>query len=264
MTKVRKIDKWTLGLSALLAAVAVLLVVGSAAAVLTEGNVTAQDPENETIAVDADFSGSTSEDLTLNLTRDGTVIRSETITGSPGESKTSEMALTGLLSNSYNLSVESTNDANVDVVETRMETTRSTGIKLTENDTVLVDVEFDAVEETNATVEIVDETGTVVNSTKLNFSPIAAEDGSGIKTVEYQAPADHGNITVNVETSEIWGYEGVYVERGDAPTAGGGGAGGSGGDPVEWFKSLSQLNQFFLGMAGLSLVSTVFLIRRTQ
>ena len=258
----RKIDKWTLGLSALLAAVAVLLIVGSAAAVLTEGNVSAQDPENETIAVDADFSYS--EDLTLNLTRDGTVIRSETITGQQGYTNTSEMALTGLSSDSYNLSVESTNDANVTVLETRMETTRSTGINLTQNDTVLVDVEFDAIEETNATVEIVDETGTVVNSTNLTFDPIAAEDGSGIETVEYEASADHGNITVNVETSEIWGYETVYVERGDATTGGGGGAGGSGGDPIEWFVGLSQLNQFFIGMAGLSLVSTVILIRRTQ
>jgi hypothetical protein len=259
----RKIDKWTLGLSALLAAVAVLLIVGSAAAMLTEGNVTAQDPENETIAVDADFSYS--EDMTVELTRDGTVIRSETITGQQGYTNTSEMPLTGLSSDSYNLSVSTTNDANVTLVETRMETTRSTGINLTENDTVLVDVEFDAVEETNATVEIVDETGTAVNSTDLTFSPIAAEDGSGLETVEYEATADHGNITVNVETSEIWGYEGVYVEAGDATTGGGGGAGGgSSGNPVEWFRGLSQLNQFFLGMAGVSLVSTVFLIRRTQ
>jgi len=258
----RKIDRWTLGASALLLAISAALVIGSAAAVLTDGNVTAQDPENETIAVDADFSGS--QDLTLNLTSDGTPIRSETISGAAGESKTSEMPLTGLSSDSYNLAVESTNDADVDVVETRMETTRSTGIELTENDSVLVDVDFSAVEETNATVEIVDETGTVVNSTKLNFSPIAAEDGSGIETVEYEAGSDHGNITVNVETSEIWGYEGVYIERGDAATGGGGGAGGSGEDPVEWFKGLSQLNQFFLGMAGLSLLSTVFLIRRTQ
>jgi hypothetical protein len=259
----RKIDKWTLGLSALLAAVAVLLIVGSAAAMLTEGNVTAQDPENETIAVDADFSYS--EDLTLNLTRDGTLIRSETITGQQGYTNTSEMPLTGLSSDSYNFTVESTNDANVTLLETRMETTRSTGINLSENDTVLVDVEFDAVEETNATVEIVDEAGTVVNSTDLTFSPIAAEDGSGLETVEYEAQSNHGNITVNVETSEIWGYEGVYVGRGDATTGGGGGAGeGSNGNPVEWFKSLSQLNQFFLGMAGLSLVSTVVLIRRTQ
>jgi hypothetical protein len=257
----RKIDIWTLGVSALRAAVAVLLIIGSAAAVLTEGNVSAQDPENETIAVDADFSYS--EDLTLNLTRDGTLIRSETITGTTGYENTSEMALTGLSSDSYNLSVDSTNDANVTIVETRMETTRSTRINLTENDTVLVDVEFDAIEETNATVEIVDETGSVVNSTDLTFSPIAAEDGSGLETVEYEAGSDHGNITVNVETSEIWGYEGVYVERGGT-TGGGGGAGGSGGDPVGWFTSLSQLNQFFLGMAGLSLVSTVFLIRRTQ
>ena len=261
--QVRKIDKWTLGLSALLAAVAVLLIVGSAAAALTDGNVTAEDPENETIAVDADFSYS--EDLTLDLTRDGTLIRSETITGQQGYVNTSEMALTGLSSDSYNLTVSTTNDANVTLVETRMETTRSTGINLTENDSVIVDVEFDAIEETNATVEIVDETGSVVNSTDLKFSPIAAEDGSGIETVEYEAASDHGNITVNVETSEIWGHEGVYVERGDATTGGGGGAGGgSGGDPVEWFKGLSQLNQFFLGMAGLSLLSTVFLIRRTQ
>jgi hypothetical protein len=255
----RKIDKHMLiAAGALLALSVVLIGVGSA--VLTDGEVAAPDPENETVAVDAEFSGGTtgdpSEDMTVELSRDGTVIRSDTITGQVGAVNTSEVSLTGLSAGPMDLNVTTTDDTNVDLVETRMETTRQTGINIIENDTLLVDVQFDAAETTNATVEIEDETGTVVNTTELSFDPIEAEDGSGIETVEIEASSDLGNVTVHVTTTSIYGYDGVYVSKGSTTGGGGGGAGG-GQNLIDWFTGLSPLNKAYVVGGLFSAFSTV-------
>jgi hypothetical protein len=247
-----------LALGGIALAISSVLLLGVGAAVLDQGSVSVDDPENQTIAVDADFSYA--EDLTVDLVQDGTTVRTETITGTAGYENTSTMDLTGIQSGTFDLNITSTDDTNVSLQETRMETTRQTGINITENDTLLVDVEFDAVETTTALVEIEDETGSTVNSTTLTFDPIEASDGSGIITEEYTADRDLGNVTVHVTTSEIWGHESVYVT--DERTTSGGGAGTvDGKDLVGYLGSLGPVEYIWIVVGAFSVLTSFYIMR---
>jgi hypothetical protein len=98
---------------------------------------------------------------------------------------------------------------------------------MTANETYTVDVEFDAVETTDATVEYIDDTGTVLNSTTLTFDPIDYEDGTGIMTAEFTPTTDYNYTDIRVTTDNAYGYEAVYVFDDSGTVAGGGFLGAS-------------------------------------
>ena len=208
----------------LLTAVLALALVGAAgigAAVLTEGTISADQPDNQQLEVDLDYSGGTTVDA--NLSKDGTVVASTTDSASSATAspQTAVVDMTGLAAGYLNLSVSAADESNVSVAETRIVTEQTDALNMTANETYTVDVEFDAVETSNATVEYIDDTGTTINTTTLTFDPIDFEDGSGIMTAEYEPSTDHNFTDIRVTTENAYGYEAVYV-YGDGTVAGGG------------------------------------------
>ena len=203
-----------------------VVAIGAATAILTSGTVTSDQPENQTVEVDMDFSGAATADV--EIVRDGTVVQSDSVTGASGESHTVSVPMTGLASGDFELNVTADDETVVDVTETRMVTEQTEMLDVTENDTVAVDVGFDAQEVTNASVTITSDTGTTLRDETVSFDPIEYEGGTGYKTVEWTPSSNYENVTVTVETSPVYGHDAVYsVIDGDGGATGGviGGAG---------------------------------------
>jgi hypothetical protein len=203
-----------------------VVAIGAATAILMNGTVTSDQPENQTVEVDMDFSGAATADV--EIVRDGTVVQSDSVTGASGESHTVSVPMTGLASGDFELNVTADDETVVDVTETRMVTEQTEVLDVTENDSVAVDVGFDAQEVTNASVTITSDTGTTLRDETVSFDPIEYEGGTGYKTVEWTPSSNYENVTVTVETSPVYGHDAVYsVIDGDGGATGGviGGAG---------------------------------------
>ena len=215
-----KLKSRAVGLCAVL--LLALIAIGGVTAVLTAGNISADQPDNQQLEVDLDYSGGTTVDV--NLSKDGTVVAStmDSASSSTASPQTAVVDMTGLAAGYLNLSVEGADESNVSVAETRMVTEQTDALNMTANETYTVDVEFEAVETTNATVEYIDDTGTVLNSTTLTFDPIDYEDGTGIMTAEYTPSSDYNFTDIRVTTDNAYGYEAVYVFDDSGGVAGGG------------------------------------------
>ena len=161
--KDHKLKSRAVGLCAVL--LLALLATGGVTAVLTAGNISADQPDNQELRVDLDYSGGTTVDV--NLSKDGTVVASTTdsASSSTASPQTAVVDMTGLAAGYLNLSVEGADESNVTLAEARMVTEQTDALNMTANETYTVDVAFDAVETTNATVEWIDDSGTVINST---------------------------------------------------------------------------------------------------
>jgi len=207
-----------------LLAVGLLAAVGLGSAVLTEGSISADQPDNQQLETDLQYSDNGTT-VDLNLSKDGTVVESvtdsNTTTGTTAL-QTATLDMTGLAAGDLALNVTATDESNVSVAETRMVTEQTDALNMTANETYTVDVEFDATQTTNATVEWLDDTGTVINSTQLSFDPIDYEDGSGVMTAEITPSSDYNFTDVRVTTTNAYGYEAVYVFGDDTGVAGGG------------------------------------------
>ena len=200
-----------------------LLAIGGVTAVLTADTISADQPDNQQLEVDLNYSdGGTTVDV--NLSTDGSVVASTTDSASSttASPQTATVDMTGLAAGYLNLSVEGADETNVTLTETRMVTEQVDALNMTANETYTVDVEFDAVGQTNATVEWLDDSGTVINSSTLEFDPIDFEDGTGIMTAEYTPSSDHNFTDVRVTTDNAYGYEAVYVTDLGTGVAGGG------------------------------------------
>ncbi|WP_436934988.1 hypothetical protein [Halovenus marina] len=212
-----------IGLAGLAALFALVMAVfsGGAGAQMLDTNISVDQPDNQQLEVDVSFSGDTSVDV--NLTSDGSVVESTTVSGTSGQTQTGTLDLTGVSAGDYSLVV--TDDASASLSETRMITTQTNALNVSQNDTVAVDVEFDATETTTATVEWQQNTSS--NTTTINFDPVEYEDGSGMKTVKWDAGED-GPVNVTVTTSPAAGYEAMWVSDDSGFLGGGGIIGGAG------------------------------------
>ena len=197
-----------------------LLAIGAASAILSSGTVTSDQPENQTVEVDMDFSGAATADV--EIVSDGTVVQSDSVTGASGESHTVSVPMTGLASGDFELNVTADDETVVDVTETRMVTEQTDVLDVTENDTVAVDVGFDAEAVTNASVTIIDDSGTTQRDETVSFDPIEYENGDGYKTVEWTPSSNYENVSVTVETNPVYGHDAVYsvVESNEGATGG--------------------------------------------
>lgn len=186
---------------------AALLTVGAAAS--TDQTVTLSDPENQTIKTTAVWDGS--GNVSMELIRDGSVVASDSAAGSSGLA-TLEIDATGHSEGEYQLSISSTENVSVD--EPRLVTERDTQLTVSTNQTVAVDVEFDATAQTNATVSL-SEDGSQIDSSELRFDPVAYEDGTGLKTAEFTLAEDRESLNVSITAQPASGYEQVWVSQAD-------------------------------------------------
>jgi hypothetical protein len=209
-----------LAFAGILAGFGLLLYAGTGSAALASANITADQPDNQTVDVVVSFSGST--DATAELSRDGSVVESTTVSGTSGDTKTLPLDMSGLASGEFALDVSATDESVVTVENTTMVTTKPAQLNVTQNETVVVDVGFDASNPTNATVQLTN-SETVLNESTLQFDPVEAEDGTGIKTAKWEADADYSAVNVTVETIPASGYSEMWVDLQDSSGLFGGG-----------------------------------------
>lgn len=212
----RKTIKILVGLLVLAVGVGALTAGGLAQA--TEETVTLNSPNSQTVEVDAVWEGT--GNITAELSKDGTVVESDTAQGTNGSLSTLSLDGTGLAKDDYTLTVSS--HENATVAGTRLVTDKTPALNLTQNDTVAVDVEFDAIETTNATITLSDG-GTDVNSTELTFNPVEYSDGTGIKTWESELGQDVDGLNATIETTPASGYTEAWVSEGSGDLFGGAG-----------------------------------------
>jgi len=197
-----------------------VVAIGAASAILSNGTITSDQPENQTVEVDMDFSGAATADV--EIISDGTVVQSDSVTGASGESHTVSVPMTGLASGDFELNVTADDETVVDVTETRMVTEQTDVLNVTANDTVAVDVGFDSDVVTNASVTITDDSGTTQRDETVSFDPIEYEGGTGFKTVEWTPSTDYQNVSVTVSTNPVYGHDAVFstVVNDDGATGG--------------------------------------------
>ncbi|SDJ52558.1 hypothetical protein SAMN05216226_104232 [Halovenus aranensis] len=100
---------------------------------------------------------------------------------------------------------------------------KTPGLNATQNDSVLVDVEFNSTETVTATVNLT-EGGTTVNSTTLSFDPVEFADGQGIKTAEFELSQNYTALNASVDASPASGFAQMWVSvEDDSGFLGGGG-----------------------------------------
>jgi len=232
-------------LLALLVAILAVIGAGIGAATLTDDSVSLDQPDNQHVEVDLDYSGDAT--TTVNLSKDGTTVLSATNTSSTVGNVSIDT--TGLDTGDYNLSVTADDESNVSIDETRIVTEQTDVWNMTANETYTVDVYYDAQQVTNATVEFLDDSGTVLNSTTLSFDPVEYADGSGVLTAEFTPSSDYNFTDVRVATDPASGYDSMFtVDLGGI--VGGGGSGGLFG------ASSEQVLGFALLLGGLLVLSS--------
>lgn len=173
------------------------------------GNVTGHDPDNQTVGIDVSIAEDGTEG-TLALERDDDTVASHDFSGDNDETRNVQIPMTGLATDEFEL-VANASAGSFEVDHTRMITDHHDVFNATENQTVEVDVEFDASDYSEATVLF--EQGTESNETVLEFDPVDYEDGSGLLTAEWDAETD-GYVDVTVETEPADSYEASWAAQG--------------------------------------------------
>jgi len=201
--------------------------------------VTSDQPDNQTVEVDFGFSGDT--DAHLDLVSDNETVKSTTINGTAGTTQTANLSLAGLSVGDYDVELSADNSGQAQVNDTRMVTHQPAALNVSENETVAVDVGFNAETLSNATVTF-EQSGTQLNSTTVEFDPIEADDGTGVETVEWEATTS-GEIDVTVETAPVESYGSVVVSTDDSGLIGGGGivGGVEARDIPRWAKAIGLI-----------------------
>jgi len=200
--------------TALALAVVTISLAAPAAALIVDETITADHPDDQEVTADFTLDGDVT-DHAVELSRDGTVLQSDTVSGVSGDTATATLPLTGLSEGEFNIS--SADNTNLILDSTTMTVTRTDVVNVSQNDTVTADVAFAADETANATVTF--DQSTTTNSTDLSYDPIEADGGSETQTAEYVAEED-GNVTVTVQVTNAHAYGGLWVSAGDETVAG--------------------------------------------
>lgn len=189
------------------------------AAVATE-QVTIDDPVNDTVEVDVDYSSAV--DATVELVDDsGTVVDSQTISGSANTTETFTVSASEAGDYSVNLTTTGT-DSDVTISETRLIAERAVSVTDAGNETVAVDVDF--IGETNATadIELTDSADTVLYTDTVEYD---ATSDTTIHTVEINDSDGlvDGDLTASIAVNPGSAYAGAYatVEDPDSGLFGG-------------------------------------------
>lgn len=204
-----------------LSLVLVAVAIAPAAGAITTDTITLDDPANETVDVDVDFSGSTSATVALEDV-DGTVVTSETLSGASGDTLTASLSADFAAAGDYTLNVTAGDETVVSLNETRLTDTETVEVTDAGNETLAVEAGFHGQENATATVEIENETGSEILTDSIQY---VAEDGNETTIgAEYNgSDLMTGNLTVSITTTPASAYTGGWAAiADDSPTGVGG------------------------------------------
>jgi len=188
-------------------AVASITLITGAAALEYQGDVTIDQPDNQHLEVNISFSGSVT-DHPIELSRDGTVVQSTTVSGSSGGTATATLSTTGLSDGEFNLTVP--DNTALTVERTELVTTHTNEYNLSEGDTVTAEVGFDGSQTANATV-VFDQIN-YTNTSTLQFDPVEASGGNEVLSTEYTANED-GNVSITTTVNDASLADGVWTVK---------------------------------------------------
>jgi len=187
----------------------------AAADVVSTTDVKLDDPDNQTAAVDVEFSADNSEAVVELVDANGDVQASETLTGNSSDTATASFDASGLAQGGYSIDVSNgTNTATGDltVLETR-HTTATTVNVTAANETVFVDVGFAAAQNATASIEVRDGDGTLVNQTTVDYVAADHEDNQTVITEEFQDEnATAGDWSVEVQVTDADAYDSLTID----------------------------------------------------
>jgi len=192
-----------------LAVVATISLAVPAAAMLVDDSIHADHPDDTEVQVDVSMSD-TVNNHPINISRDGTVLKSQTISGVSGDTAKLTFDLTGLSAGDFNLTATDHENATVD--STSITVTKTDVLNATKGETVEADVGFQADETASATVSFNQDTST--NTSSLSFDPIEAEGGEEVQTAEYVAE-ENGTVDVTIEVTKAHVYDGAWISMQD-------------------------------------------------
>jgi len=195
-----------------LAVLAIAAVAFPAAAVGDPMDVTIDDPANQTIEVDVDFSGSTTAEAKLV---DGTtVLRNESLSGATGETLTADLNVSGVETGSYVLRVDATDESVASLNTTRMVYERQANFTDAQNESLQVDVSFDGAENATAHVDVAAaDTGSTLTSESVSYLYGQHGDNEWVRTLNLNASdgLESGDLTVTTTVSPASTYDAVWV-----------------------------------------------------
>jgi hypothetical protein len=198
-----------------------LILAGGAAGEQLGNNqtITLNDPGNETVEVDFNFSADTN--ATAELMADGNVLVDQTVQGTTNNVSTASLSASGIETGDKTLrfSVPTGETGNVSIEDVVMvyELTDYVEIPAGNGTTdVTFDVSFDSSEMAYAEVGLLDETAALVNASNLSFDPVEHSGGTGTNSTTFsvvQDPDSSVNMTAEVEVDPATAYEEAYVSK---------------------------------------------------
>ncbi|ACV10983.1 hypothetical protein Huta_0798 [Halorhabdus utahensis DSM 12940] len=231
--------------ASLLSLVLVVVAIAPAAGALTTDTITLDDPANETVEVDLDFSGSTSATVALEDS-DGSVVTSETLSGASGDTLTASLSAGYATPGNYTLNVTATDETVVSLNETRLTDTETVEVTDAGNETLAVEAGFEGSENATATVSIENESGSEILTDSIQY----VADGGNETTIgaEYNgSDLVTGNLTVSITTTPATAYTGGWATIADDTGQGAGAIIPEGGPSIPEAVGLVAL----IGLLGL-------------
>jgi len=233
-------------------AIAMLAVVGltiTGAAAVASQDVTIDDPSNDTVEVDVDFSSAVDGTVEL-INSSGSVVDSETISGSADATET--FSVNASTAGDYSLNLTTTgSDSDVAINETRLIAERSVSVTDADNETVYVDLAFQGDSSATADIVLATDAGTTIDSRTVDYDgtsenatqTVEIDDSDGLLNDDY-------NLTATISSASA--YESAYASVND-PSSGGLFAGG---------EILGQ--DMGVAVAGLLVIGGVFYYAREE
>lgn len=208
------------GITMLMLAVAIVFgaVASPVAGVAVGSNETIHldDPANDTVEVDLNWSSSADATVALEDS-DGTTIESQTVSGVAGDTQTVALSADYVSSGDYVLAVSSTDSANVSVDDSRIVSSRAVEVVDAGNETVVVDLVFQGSENATSTISITNDTSTEIVSDTVTYD---ATTDQTTYTREYNDTdgIESGNLSATISTSPETAYQSAYATVTDSST----------------------------------------------
>ncbi len=189
------------------------------AAVATE-NVTIDDPANDTVEVDVDYSSSLTSDInaTVELVNDnGTVVDSQMILGSPGTTET--FTVSASEAGDYTVDVTSEDETNTTLAATRLVAERAVSVEDVGNETVYVDVGFQGEDNATADITLMDSSGTELYTDTVEYDA-TTDETTHMVAINESDGLTAGDLMAQVATNPASAYTSAYAGL-EEPNTGG-------------------------------------------
>ncbi|MCU4716808.1 hypothetical protein [Halapricum hydrolyticum] len=199
----------------MLATLAIVGLTATGGAVVATENVTIDDPTNDTVEVDVDYSSSLTSSINATaelVNSSGTVVDSQTISSM---NATETFTLSASEAGDYEINVTAEDETNTTVAETRVVASRTATIEDATTETLTVDLGFQGSTNATATVNVTDSTGSSIYRTTVDYT---GTDTTKTLTLNDTDGLVNDTLTVTSTFNPASAYDGAYATVDDGST----------------------------------------------